>query len=214
MPFKPEINHRCSIRLRDYEYSRAGAYFVTICAWQRECLFGEAVPGELRLNRAGEIVRECWDALPDHFPNVELDEFIVMPNHIHGIIVLTDGGNPVGARFIAPNPAAPNPAAPNPAAPNPAAPNPAAPNPAAPNPAPMDCEIQGAMNRAPTVGDIVRSLKARCTHAINQSRHTPGAPVWQRNYYERVIRNEREMADIRQYIANNPVKWAEDENHP
>jgi len=73
---------------------------------------------------------------------------------------------------------------------------------------------QGAMNRAPTVGEIVRAFKARCTHAINKSRNTPGAPVWQRNYYERVIRDERELTAIRQYIADNPAKWAEDENHP
>jgi REP element-mobilizing transposase RayT len=192
MTFNPEVHHRRSIRLRDYDYSRAGTYFVTICAFQRECLFGEVVDGEMRLNDAGRMVAAIWDALPQRYQGVEVDVFVAMPNHIHGIIVINDPigtihespgfGQGVGAQFIAPDPVTP--------------------------------DNQGAMNRAPTVGEIVRAVKARCTHAINQTRNTTGIPVWQRNYYERIIRNDRELATIRQYIADNPAKWAEDENHP
>ncbi|ALC16750.1 hypothetical protein DSOUD_1981 [Desulfuromonas soudanensis] len=205
MVFNPEIHHRRSIRLRDYDYSRAGAYFVTICAWQRECLFADIVDGTVRLNDMGRIVLECWDGLPGHYPPVELDVFVAMPNHIHSIIVINDPGfgQGVGARFIAPGPVTPD----NQAKPD----NQGAMNQGAMNQGAMN---QGAMNRAPTVGEIVRAFKARCTHAINISRNTPGVPVWQRNYYERVIRDERELAAIRQYIADNPAKWAEDENHP
>ncbi|MDT8423033.1 MAG: transposase, partial [Desulfuromonadales bacterium] len=90
MTFKPEIHQRRSIRLRDYDYSRAGAYFVTLCTFQRACLFGEVVDGEMRLNEAGRTVQKCWDDIPDHFPHVELDAFVVMPNHVHGIVVITD----------------------------------------------------------------------------------------------------------------------------
>jgi len=90
MPYNPEVHHRQSIRLRDYDYSRAGAYFVTICAWQRECLFGEVVDGGIVLTPNGRIVLDVWGNLFHHYPHVELDQFVVMPNHVHGIIVLND----------------------------------------------------------------------------------------------------------------------------
>jgi len=181
MAFNPEIHHRRSIRLRDYDYSVAGAYFITICAFQRECLFGEMVDGEMRINERGRIVESQWRQLPGHYFNIRLDEFVVMPNHAHGIIEINE--QPAGARFIAPDNLA-------------------------------ECDNLGAMNRAPTVGEIVRAFKARCTHEINHICDNPGVPVWQRNYYERVIRDERELAAIRQYIVANPTKWIEDENHP
>ena len=177
MLFNPEIHHRTSIRLKDYDYSQAGAYFVTVCAWKKEYLFGEIKNGEMRLNECGETVAKCWDAMPDHFHHVELDEFVIMPNHIHAIIVI------VGAQFIAPvrNAATEN---------------------------------QGAINHAPTVGEILRAFKARCTHAINHIRKAPGVPVWQRNYYEHIIRNEPELHAIREYIRQNPLKWDIDEENP
>lgn len=133
MPFDPDIHHRRSIRLQHYDYSTAGAYFVTICTFQRECLFGEVVEGNVKLNRFGDTVANYWRAMVTYFPAVELDIFEVMPNHVHGIIVLNDSISPVGARFIAPkrsdlgddNQGAMN---------------------------------QGAMNRAPTVGEIVRAV--------------------------------------------------------
>ncbi len=99
MTNNPEVHHRQSIRLRDYDYSRAGAYFVTVSAWQRECLFGEVVDGVMRLNDAGRVVDESWKQILTHFSDVDIDRYIIMPNHFHGIVVIND---PVGAQFIAP----------------------------------------------------------------------------------------------------------------
>ncbi len=90
MEYDPEVHHRRSIRLRDFDYSNVGAYYVTICAWQRECLFGEVVDGEVRLNTVGEIVQEEWQLTAAVRENVRLDEFIVMPNHFHAIIFIND----------------------------------------------------------------------------------------------------------------------------
>jgi REP element-mobilizing transposase RayT len=185
MPSAPEVPRRHSVRLKGYDYSQSGAYFVTICAQGRECLFGEVVDGGMRLNQVGLLVESSWHTLPRHFGGIILDECVVMPNHFHGIIQIV---NPVGAQFIAPGFIIPE-------------------FPGLPSPS-------GAMNRAPTVGVIVRGFKARCTHAINQHRNTPGKPVWQRNYYERVIRNEAELAETREYIANNPRRWDLDKENP
>jgi REP element-mobilizing transposase RayT len=83
-------HHRKSIRLKEYDYSQPGEYFVTICTHSHECVLGKIIHGEMRLNEIGKIVEKCWKEIPIHFPNTELDEFVVMPNHIHGIIVLRD----------------------------------------------------------------------------------------------------------------------------
>jgi REP element-mobilizing transposase RayT len=187
--YDPEKHHRCSIRLKDYDYSQAGAYFMTVCAWNKECIFGEIKDGEILFNEYGKSVMKCWDAIPSHFINAECDEFVVMPNHIHGIITISN----VGAQFIAPS-----------------------------------CinrqtshrfkinqnNKKGVMNHAPTLGGIVRSFKARCTYMINQIRNTSGIPVWQRNYYEHVIRTEKELNQIREYIVNNPMRWELDTENP
>jgi putative transposase len=89
--YNPEIHHRRSIRLRDYDYSQAGAYFVTVCAWKKECLFGEIKNGGMFLNEYGEIVMRCWDDLTNHYQYTQLDEFVIMRNHVHGIIVINVG---------------------------------------------------------------------------------------------------------------------------
>jgi putative transposase len=88
MTYDPNIHHRRSIRLRGYDYSQAGAYFVTICAHDRERLFGDIVSGALQPNSYGRLVVEWWHTIPEHFPSAELDEFVLMPNHLHGIVVL------------------------------------------------------------------------------------------------------------------------------
>jgi putative transposase len=183
MTYNPDIHHRHSIRLRGFDYASAGVYFITVCVQGQECLFGEIVNREIRLNELGQVVELVWAALPDHYTNVELDECVIMPNHFHGIIHI------VGAQFIAPN------------------------QPIALNSNNMATN-KGAMNRAPTIGEIVRGFKARCTHSINIIRNNAGFPVWQRNYYERVVRNETELNDIRTYITCNPAKWADDTENP
>jgi len=86
--YDPDIHHRQSIRLKNYDYSQAGAYFVTICTQNKECLFGEIEVGKMSLNEYGQITTKCWHDLPNHYPHIELDEFVVMPNHTHGIIVI------------------------------------------------------------------------------------------------------------------------------
>jgi putative transposase len=167
--YNPETHHRRSIRLKGFDYSKEGAYFMTICAQERECLFGEVVNGEMVMNEAGARVQAVWDELPCHYPQVRLDAFAIMPNHVHGIVMLTT----VGARFIAPSSII-------------------------------------APNHVPTVGEIVRGFKARCTRAINQMRNTRGVPVWQRNYYEHIIRGEVDYNRIAEYISTNPQRWMSD----
>lgn len=184
MKFNPEKHHRRSIRLRKYDYSNAGVYFVTICTRNRECLFGDVVDGEMVLNDAGNIVLQTWHALPDRFPVVQLDAFMVMPNHVHGIIVITGAWKPnttnrgvmnhaptVGAQFIAPN-----------------------------------------NGDRLILGEIIRTFKAVTTRRIRQNGLLEFG--WQRNYYEHVIRGDDELCDIRKYIAHNPAGWLNDENHP
>ncbi len=187
MAYNPEVHHRQSIRLRDYDYSRAGAYFVTICAWQRECLFGEVVDGEMRLNDAGRVVTRIWDTLSQRFQDAEVDVFVAMPNHIHGIIVINDPG---GVRAIHELPLH-----------------------ASPHASSLR-KLYLRDRRNMSLPKIIGYLKMNSAKHINQQRNTPGVPVWQRNYYERIIRDESEWHAIRQYIADNPVKWQEDENHP
>jgi REP element-mobilizing transposase RayT len=90
MKYDSDKYHRRSLRLPGYDYTQAGAYFVTVCTRGRACIFGDVVSGEMRLNLYGRIVHECWKALPDHFANIQLDEFIIMPNHVHGIVNIVD----------------------------------------------------------------------------------------------------------------------------
>ena len=97
--FDREKHHRRSIRLPGYNYTQVGAYFVTICTHGRECLFGEIVGAKMRLNDAGRMVQSVWEGLPRHYAGMDIDEFVVMPNHVHGILTLLDGGGIVGAGF-------------------------------------------------------------------------------------------------------------------
>jgi len=176
---------RRSIRLPDFDYTRPGAYFVTICAHDRACLFGDVVDGMMRVNGFGEIVQQIWDAVPDHFPHVALDQFVIMPNHVHGIIVLNDDDR-VGAGSPRPNDI-------------------------------VRHEKTGGETpplHRPLLGQVVGYFKYQSTKRINLLRHAPAQPVWQRNYYEHVIRNDRDLAAIRDYIAGNPARWPDDDNNP
>ncbi len=161
MKFDPQKHHRRSIRLQGYDYSLAGAYYVTIVTWGREHLFGEVVDARMKSNRCGQIVRYAWYDLPKHYPHVELDAFCIRPNHVHAIIVLID--MPVVKRHPLP--------------------------------------------------EIVRAFKSFSARRVNSARNTPGIPVWQRNYYEHIIRSEQELQQIRDYIACNPLNWKEDDEN-
>jgi putative transposase len=205
LTYDPERHHRQSIRLRGYDYTQAGLYFVTICAQDRACLFADIEDEAIQLTAIGEIVAACWLAVPDHFPAAELDEFVVMPNHMHGILVL--GGHPVDVS-------------------------------SATSGVGTACRAPtGGGERfgrpvAGSVPTIVRSFKAAVTKAVNDD---PGRgtacralladrlgplpsgripSLWQRNYYENVIRDERALDRIRTYVAANPSQWAEDTLHP
>ena len=192
MKHDPVKHQRRLIRLRGYDYARAGAYFVTIVTKERACLFGEIVNGEMRLNQFTCIVQAAWDELVRHYQRVECDAFVVMPNHIHGIIVLVDDGgvgpNDVGAG-LKPARGGLGPAA----------------------------TTRAGLKPAPTqrgLPEIIRAFKTFSARRINESRATPGAPVWQRNYYEHVVRGENELRRIREYIANNPLQWELDRENP
>lgn len=195
MKFDPKIHHRHSIRLKGYDYSQAGAYFVTIVAWQREMVFGEIVNGEMLLNRYGQIVLKAWLDLPCHYPHVELGAFVIMPNHAHGIIVLMDdcrGGSPISGGMFLPDEARAG---------------------VEPLPASQTRPYNPIKPRH-GLSEIVRAFKSFSARRINHLRKTEGIPVWQRNYYEHIIRNEPEMDRIARYIETNPLRWADDDENP
>jgi putative transposase len=165
------LHGRRSIRLKDYDYSQPGAYFITVCTKDHDCILGEIVDGEIQLSEFGKIALKHWDEIPKYFPSAELDEFIVMPNHIHGIIVLHE---PVGAIHESP------------------------------------LQMTRPQRRKMVLPGIIGKFKMIAAKEINTVRHTAGSPVWQRNYFERIIRDDKELNNIREYIVNNPLKWRED----
>lgn len=169
-----EIHRRRSIRLKGYDYSQAGAYFVTISAQNRSCLFGDVADGEIRLSDAGHMVEECWQEIPGHFPHADLPAFVVMPNHVHGILTIM---TVVGAN----------------------------------NHSPLQMPPPRS-GTSKTIGSIIRGFKIGVTKWMR--RNTQIRDIWQRNYYEHVIRNENELDHIREYIVNNPLQWAVDRENP
>ena len=165
--------------MNGYDYSSDGAYFVTICTREREALLGEVIDGVMHLNDAGRLVDGIQHGLSHHFSNVELDEWMVMPNHVHGIIRI------VGEGFSRPE---------------------------------QDAN-EGARTaplRRRTLGQVVAYFKHQSTKAINVcwGDPNPAVPIWQRNYYERIIRNDDELNRIRQYIRDNPSNWHHDPENP
>ncbi|HEY5614607.1 MAG TPA: transposase [Bacteroidota bacterium] len=179
MEYNPQRHNRRSIRVRGFDYSSEGGYFVTICAYQKKCIFGKIGGEEMKLSMIGKIVKKYWLEIPRHFPNVELDEFIVMPNHIHGVILLWgDEGDRVGARH------------------------------AVPLPERYGKPVSGSL---PT---IVRSFKSAVTKGVNEIRRTPGGTLWQRGFYEHIIRDEDDLNRIRQYVSENVLKWLFDKENP
>ena len=192
MKFDPEKHHRRSIRFKVYDYSSPGYYFVTICVQNRECVLGEIVNGIIRLNQWGKIVRDEWFKTAKIRKNVELDEFVVMPNHFHGIIMIMES---VGAtRWVAPT-----------------------------NPS-KTAETKNWSTRrvAPTemparlqcnsLGAVIGQFKSVVTKKIRKMGLANFK--WQRNYYDHIIRNDRELWGIRQYIRHNPFKWELDNENP
>jgi putative transposase len=187
MKCNPEKHHRRSIRLKNYDYSKEGYYFITICTHNRECLFGEIEMGKMKLNAIGDIVEFTWKDLPN-YNKIILDYFIIMPNHIHGIIQINHSGVGAGSK-----PALQN---------------------AGSKPALERADLESAPTKIQPLSEIIRQFKTFSTRRIKQKQNTIGVPIWQRNYYEHIIRNNNELNKIRQYIQENPYKWEEDKDNP
>ena len=242
MKYDPAIHHRRSIRLQGHDYSRAGAYFITLCIQHRGCLFGEIMDGEIRLNGAGEMIQTVWDEIPIHYPGIDIDEFVIMPNHIHGIVVITTpvGATPRGCPGSStpprgcPGSSTPPRGCPGSSTTPRGCPGSSTPPDGCPGSStpPDGCPIPKS-GQAPDIGqaqgpaptqtrqnnygglslpDVVHRFKTMTTKryadGVKQNGWTafPGR-LWQRNYWEHIIRNESELNRIREYIHNNPAKW-------
>ena len=170
---------RRTIRLPHYDYASPGAYFVTVSKHLRAYSF--------ELEGVRQVLEQTWREIPRHFPNAATDEFVVMPNHVHGIVWVLEGHGAADQRSrVRPREVG------------------------AQHAAPLRYGARRTSRRAVqpgSLGAIVRSFKAAAASRVNLARGTPGLPVWQRNYYERVVRNEGELRRIREYIQLNPVKW-------
>jgi len=197
--YDPDRHHRRSIRLKGYDYTQPGAYFVTMVVLNRDALFGQITNGKMNLNPTGQIIRVTWLKLPATFA-VRLDEWVIMPNHFHGIIWILVGA---GVRVKQwPDPLSTGEAYGNkvfgvseillPYA----------------SPQPPKGTQPGSLNA------VVQNFKSVSTRKINQALQTPGSKIWQRDYYERIIRNERELIATRQYIRDNPLRWEQDSENP
>ena len=176
-PYDPQEHHRRSIRLPEWDYHAPGAYFVTLCTQHRQCMFGSIHQDQMVLNAAGEMIQTHWRQIPARFPKIQVDTFVIMPNHVHGIIILgktlTEGA--------------------------------------------LDREEDAGS--APTLGAVIGALKSLTTNDhIRGVRDRDWPPfdrkLWQRNYYERIIRNDREWNALRRYIQDNPIRWAQDRENP
>ncbi len=185
MTYDPQIHRRRSIRLRGYDYSQEGGYFVTICTKDRACLFGTIVENKMQLNEAGRFVDDCWKQIPTHFPRVILDEHTIMPNHVHGIIMIE--GN-VGVQNLEPLQKSLR----------------------EPTHEPPENKFQHIIPNS--MGSIVRGFKIGVTKWFRQN--TRVHVVWQRNFYEHIIRNDVSLNRIREYIMYNPIRWAADRDNP
>lgn len=181
------VRNRRSVRLRGYDYSRAGAYFITICAQNRRCLFGSITEGAMVLNDAGRAVADCWLQIPDHFAHVELDEYVVMPNHIHGIVIIVGANNYSPLQSNHDSPVQSN------------------------DYSPLPANASHPTGTARTIGSMVRGFKIGVTQWYRQ-RSVP-SKIWQRNYWDHIIRNESELIRIRRYILDNPIQWQQDALH-
>jgi REP-associated tyrosine transposase len=166
--YDPALHHRRSIRLRTYDYSQPGAYFVTVCVCERECLLGEVLNDSVILSAAGRVVAECWQWVAQRYAHIELDEWVVMPNHLHGIIVISD------------------------------------------RPIPHTHQSSGTTLQRKSLGSLIGAFKTVSTQRVNVMRNCAGQRLWQRDFYEHIIRDESELDRIRQYIADNPARWAMD----
>ena len=171
--FNPKYHHRRSIRLKEYDYSEPNWYYVTICSYDKKNIFGKIQRSKMILNKFGKIVEEEWLKIKEIRKNIDLDYYVIMPNHFHGIIIIESRDTACCV--------------------------------------PTD-EYRTFRKMQPgSLGAIIRSFKSAVTKRINEIRNNPGSPVWQRNYYEHILRNEMDLYFTRRYIELNPFKWELDE---
>ena len=185
MKYNREKHNRRSIRLKEFDYSQPGAYFLTICAHGGNCIFGDIVDGKIHLNKYGRIVENEWLRSPEIREEIELDMYQVMPNHFHTIVTIV-GANGVRRR--------------------------------------RNCRNSKGERRSPlqnerkinseSLSSLIYGFKSSTTSKIKKLPINPGVPIWQRNYFEHIIGNDKELYQIREYIINNPLKWELDEEHP
>jgi len=185
--YDPAKHHRRSIRLRGYDYTQTGAYFVTICTHDRQCLFGEIVDGQMVLNDAGRMVETVWNEIPIHYYGVDIDAFQIMPNHIHGIVLLVGAGPCACPHTVKPPRAGMG-------------------------------QPQGVAPTGLSLPDVMHRFKTMTTKryidGVKQHKWPRfNGKLWQRNYWEHIVRDEQELFRIRQYIINNPAKWEMDRNY-
>ena len=157
--YNPEIHHRRTIRLQEYDYSSDGLYFITICTHQHKTTLGKNIDGQMTLSRSGEIIEKVWNELNTKFPNIICHEYTIMPNHLHGIIQIKN-------------------------------------------------DIVGGQTpplQQTTLGNIIAFFKYKTTKQVNSD-----TPLWQRNYYEHIIRNQQAYEEIAAYIIENPINWRND----
>ncbi len=173
-----------SIRLKDWNYARRGYYFVTICVQDRRCLLGEVKDGKMIFNKIGEMVFRFWQEIPNHFKNVEIDEFVIMPNHVHGIVVILsdDKGvllEPLHATAVQYK----------------------------------NNKFSKISPKPKTLSTIIRSFKSVCTREIHK-KYPHLNFQWQSLFYDHIIRNQQSLENIQKYIYFNPDKWIFDQENP
>ncbi len=190
MAYNPVVHNRHSIRLQGYDYSQSGAYFITICTYKKERFFGEIVNGEMKLNLLGNYAYHQWIQISSRFDNLELDEFVIMPNHVHGIIVIqsdkveeSENNNHFPREKLYSNPSIVQP----------------------------HRQIQQNGTVPGSIGAIIQNYKSVTTRKINAMSAMKNTKIWQVNYYDHIIRDEADHARIIGYIRENPAKWEQDE---
>ena len=193
--YDPEKHHRRSIRLEGYDYSQAGAYFVTICIKNKENSLGKIIDGEMFVSEIGKIAEKCWNEISTHYPHVQLDKHRIMPNHIHGIIIIIDD---VGAEDF------------QPLRPHTQNNSNAGVEDFQPLHQPKINQYQKIIPKS--LGSIMRGFKIGVTKWCNHQKYKHFA--FQRNYHEHIVRNENELNRIREYIMNNPLQWQFDRENP
>jgi putative transposase len=191
--FNPEIQRRRSIRLRECDYSAAGKYFLTICTRNKDLIFGVIENKNMLLSPIGIIAERYWKNIPRHFPNIRLDEFCIMPNHIHGILIIEDTAD-VGVQYeinrdhIEPLPSI---------------------EPLQPD----EPQVHSFQHIVPkSIGSIIRTYKTAVTKRCKENGFDQF--IWQRNFYDRIIRDDSELRRIQKYVRNNPASWEIDEENP